>query len=567
MDFFIKYDPNYDSRIEIRYCTKLNQTIHEANIIFIEKLKHLDYIEQKSNEVIQLAFGDVIRFHDNIIDLSDCKGLFYLLNISNQHNLTQIRPDGHSLLPIYYTQKGNIIYISSSYYFLASILENKTKNPDFYKEFAIFYTQLSRATFFNEINKLNYGEFIELDGSFNIKVNHRFYKFFTTSPKSFKSSIDDIVQKFIDVSKYYLNNPCAIALTGGFDGRTITGCAHYHKCNFINFSYGRKGNGDVDTPILIANRLGLKYRLIELEQDYIDNDYFNCVEEYIKYSGGLNGFQYPQSLYYAKKIAAENNIIVTGYLGSEVLANAKNSDDEIYSQAVIDYLSKGNLKSNNAYKLIKVLKQLKLLENEKEITNLMEKIEAYFLLLPSNLTNNQMFAVFSFENVFRNTFGVWIYNSMHYAKIRVPFIDKEFFETVSKTEVSQFYRRFLDNNPLNRIHGQMLYPHILRRIWPELNAINSSKSYPPKDILSIYGRSKIAIKLLTNPRSHIEMHGLDRMRTIAGSTKYLNNQTAFQHGSNFDKNIIINLMNNNSIYRSLCFLALTKSEAEKILNT
>lgn len=567
MDFIIKYNSKLKDSIKIKYCDNLNLIILEDNTVYVEKLEHLDYIELTNSSQTQIAIGDVIRNEFQGDGLSNSKGLFYLLTLTEQNKILQIMPDEHGLLPIYFMEHGDYILVSSSYMALVSKLINKTPNLDFYAELALLYTQLNRATYYKKIKRLEYGEIIELNKTLNITRERRFYDFFTSSPKSFKSSINDIAHKFIEISKSYVQDPCAISLTGGFDGRTITGCAHHHNSDFINFSYGRKGNGDVDNPISIANQLGLTYKLIELEQDYVDSEYIQCVESYIKYSGGFNGFHYPQSLHYAKLIGSERSIIVTGYLGSEILANAKGSDDEINAQSVIDFLKIGSTRINPANSLRSILTKLGIIQNPSSITNTLEKMAVYFTTLPKHLTINQKLAVFSFENTHRNTFGVWIYNAMHYAKVRVPFLDKEFLEAISQTMVSQFYRDFLENNPIKRVYGQMLYPVILNKVWPELNAINSSKGYPPSDILTMKGRFKIALKRLIKSNDFPEKHGLDKMSTISGAISYLEKLNIADIYLNVKKDLLLKFMRENPINRSLGFLALSKIESKRLLNS
>lgn len=269
MDFIVKYELGKPQKFSVNYCNSIDDVACDNNNIYIEKLKHLDYIELTIRNKSQIAFGDVIGFNSTVVDLKNCKGLFYLLSFTEENRILRIEPDEHGLFPIYFMEQDDCIFISSSYTSLVSQLKNRTPNTDFYSELAILYTQINGSTYFKEISRLGYGEVIELNNGFKIIQTHRFYDNFTDVPKSFRSSLNDIADMFIDVSIAYLNEPCAISLTGGFDGRTLTGCAHYHKSDFINFSYGRRGNGDVDNPITIADQLGLKYKLIELEQELI----------------------------------------------------------------------------------------------------------------------------------------------------------------------------------------------------------------------------------------------------------------------------------------------------------
>ena len=94
----------------------------------------------------------------------------------------------------------------------------------------------------------------------------------------------EIADKFIGVSQYYIKEPSAISLTGGFDGRVNTACALFHKADFITFSYGKKGNGDVDNPMYLADKLGFQYHLIDLNE-FKEKEYLDNVDEYLLSSG------------------------------------------------------------------------------------------------------------------------------------------------------------------------------------------------------------------------------------------------------------------------------------------
>jgi len=567
MDYIIKYNLSLNNQIKISYCDDIEKAKQSENILYIKRLKHLDYIELTNNSKTQLAIGDVIKTSDGDKDLANNKGIFYLITLFDQNRILRFTPDEHGLLPIYYFEQGDYVYISSSFMALVPHLTKKSVNPDYYIELAILYTQISGSTYFKEIKRLSYGECIELNNGYSIITTNRFWNFFTEKPESFNSSLFKTADKFIELSKFYVQEPCAISLTGGFDGRTITGCAHYHKSDFINFSYGRRGNGDVDNPLFLSKELGLRYSLIELEQGYLDTEYTECVDSYLKYSGGLNGFQYPQSIYYAKLISGEKSIIVTGYLGSEILANSKGVDDELNSQCVIHYLKTGSISTESIKSQIENLTRLGIIQNSNSVIATIENMSTYFNSLPKHLTTNQKLAVFSFENTHRNTFGPWIYNAMHYAKVRVPFMDKEFLTHISKTRVSQFYRDFLENSPLKRIYGQVLYPTILEKVWPEINKLNSSKGYPPKGILTTKGQLKIALNRLVKTNAFPERHGLDKMSTISGAISFIKSHDFRDSSITVEKEKIIEMMNESTITRSFCFLALSKFEFNRILNS
>jgi len=289
------------------------------------------------------------------------------------------------------------------------------------------------------------------------------------------------------------------------------------------------------------------------------------MRSYITYSAGYNGFQSAQSLYYAKEVGKMRKIIVTGYLGSEVLANPKGPDEECTPRTVIEFLTLEDQKRNVAYELMGFLNELGIETDVEKVNRIISKLGYYFSGLPKHLSKNQKFSVYAFETVYRDTFGVWIYNAMHYAKIRVPFMDRTFLESISKTEVSQFYREFLENRPFKRIKGQLLYPSIMQKTWPEINALTSSKGYAPAQLLTLRGKLSIFYKKFRKKNPFAEKNGLNKLGTISGALKYISKLEQKDDNQEINFQLIKDKINTNTLNRSLCFLALTKVEFETLI--
>ena len=111
MDFIIKYKLKQIKSIKLEYCENIVRTVPEENTVYIEKLSHLDYIELSDNLITQLAFGDVIVNKPN--DITNSKGLFYLLTLIENNQILEIRPDEHGLLPIYFMEQEDYFFVSN----------------------------------------------------------------------------------------------------------------------------------------------------------------------------------------------------------------------------------------------------------------------------------------------------------------------------------------------------------------------------------------------------------------------------------------------------------------------
>ncbi len=564
MDFFIKYNTLANNSFDIRYIDSFICNMEE-NILYIERLPHLDYYSTSNILQKQVAVGDVIKYGNYESDLSACKGIFYLFEFENNNTKLIIKSDKHSLLPVYYFHDANFIYISSSFRLLANQLREKKINKKFYIDIALFLYQMDNETCLEGIKKIGYGDEIILNSDFIINNTKRFYNYFVEKPSTFKENLAKIADKFIEISQYYVKEPSAISLTGGFDGRVNTACALFHKADFITFSYGKKGNGDVDNPMYLADKLGFQYHLIDLNE-FKEKEYLDNVDEYLLSSGGLNAFQFPQSLACIKEISNFKKIVVNGYVGSEILASCKGPGVELQLPSVVDYVKNESVENNIANQLFEILKQLRFIDSKNEITEALLRLKNYFDGLPNSLSKNQRIACYIFEHDIINLFGTWIYNGMHYAKMRVPFLDNDFFDCIIQTEVSQFYRPFLETSILKRIKGQKLYPAILSKTHPDLNKLMSSKGYSPYDITNILGLAKIFLRKSLKINNFKDTHTwLDRMSTYKGVLFYLDKYCLDAIDIAYYENVKKSLSKDEYI-RSLCFLSLTQTELKRLLN-
>lgn len=95
MDFIVKYKLKEHHKLVVKYSNSINEAACDNNNIYIEKLKHLDYIELTKRNELQIAFGDVIGFNTSISDVKNCKGLFYLLTLTEDNRIFRIESDEH----------------------------------------------------------------------------------------------------------------------------------------------------------------------------------------------------------------------------------------------------------------------------------------------------------------------------------------------------------------------------------------------------------------------------------------------------------------------------------------
>jgi len=516
MDFLIIKNKYNQVAMHHSFVTSFKEVEREG--VYIKKLGHLDYIISEEPHKTLLEFGDVFDVRSS--GTGRKKGTYYTITIKNDFIIVEADPFGY--FPVFYAEIKDLLVVSSSFETILSYMESKNEDPVFYQQMAFFFTPIGKTTAVKGISRLEYGSILEIGHEgFKHKKIRLFSDFLTSSPESFKRSIHDVVDCFIANTSYYLEENNAIALTGGYDGRSIVACAHHFNKAIHAFSYGKRGSADVEVPIKIADKLGIDYQFIHLDDEYLKNAYRESVIDYIIKTGGLNGFQYPQSVFHIRVIAQNYSSIVTGYVGSEVIRSPKEPDDEIVSPVIFHFMT-GNLDKAKSWITDRMwrLKSIQLLESDYHPNDTLSLVYDLQQSLPAELSANQRLFTYMYENCFMNLFGAWIYNGMHYAKVRIPFLDTDFFDLVSKTKVSAFYLNFPENNMRKRLQSCSFYAYLFDRAWPELGRIPISKGYSPHQLITPLGSLSVALAYVRS-RNFKDPNGLDKLGSISGALSYI----------------------------------------------
>ena len=98
-----------------------------------------------------------------------------------------------------------------------------------------------------------------------------FTKFDLSGPKlDCREGIDRLREVLSKNINDYNDGPdhTAIALTGGFDSRSVVALLGEDLINYQFYSYGIKGSWDLDIPKEIAKKLSLQYSSILLDESY-----------------------------------------------------------------------------------------------------------------------------------------------------------------------------------------------------------------------------------------------------------------------------------------------------------
>jgi asparagine synthase (glutamine-hydrolysing) len=491
-------------------------------IICFEKKKKFEIVENENGKFYLL--GDLInkeRLNVQPFNIFDLKGNFYLIYHSEKS--VEIYNSLFSVLPIYYSQKHSVISNSISQIFNYSLTSNSIEKK-FILENLIFNYGLFDRSLYKEIHLLPSNSYIRINDKNHFEiVKHTFITdFFPNSMSSGKKTLDILAGSFIqNVSKYFPPEPFSITFTGGFDGRTLVACAQNERKEFRTCSFGIYGNDDVDLPHRQAALLNIPYSCYSLNSDsYLTSGFQFHVDQLISHSPGFNAFLYPHFSYLAHQESEKCSCLVTGYFGSELfralhITGALSS--ELLKQLFVTKDDKLFVKS------VRESRRLELLNLEffkVELEELIEELVEYRRHLNNELSLNQQFYVFVFEEMFRKIFGTLITAQSEFIRIRTPFLDFEFIISLLSSSFAGINNDFFTHNPMKRFKGQRVYAEIIRRTNPVIYKQMTGKGYAPADLANPLRYPKILIPYLHKKIiKNNQPENLDNLGIISGIKK------------------------------------------------
>ena len=446
-----------------------------------------EYSIYNSKSKIIIVVGDYIGSDKEILnspidEIPKLRGNFYALVILE--NEIKIYSSFLNMLPIYMTT--NMSVISSS---IVLILEQRTQKFSLDKKY-ILENLLFNYAFFNrtkykEIALVPCNGFVNITNEkASICKQNTVVELFDNSNTGAKISANELSDMFIETSKHYFpDDSFDIAFTSGFDGRTLVSCALYYGKQFSTFSFGRIENDDVSIPMKNASELGIPYEHFDLSaENYSKQDFIENANEYGS-SGYLgNGFLYSHFLYSAKKIKTRSNYLLSGACGSE-LFRALHNAGAVTSLALVDvFKTENNIELRQKLLNSKALQVLNSDEFTQELDELIDEIIDYKEQLPKNISINQKFYVFVFEEIFRKFFGQWIVVQQKHVKVRTPFLDFKFFQKLLESNFAGANNDFFTSNPFKRVKGQYIYADIIKKTNKIIYRQSTGKGYRPLDV-------------------------------------------------------------------------------------
>lgn len=482
----------------------LNKKITEITNLFINR-PDLE-LHYQDNDFEFIAWADpiatngfkkgLVKNPDSNFILDNLCGHYYYILLNKYKEEIFIGNSMFSILPLYYFQNSERIVLSENSLKLGKYLNINKISQGFILETLLFNYPLFNSSIIEDINLLSSNSYFKIEGAKISLIKHtRIADYLPSTPKQWRSSVSDIRDFFLEATEKYLpDKPYIHSLTGGFDGRTLVSAGLYNHKEFSCYCFGSTDSKDTKIAEQLTVEAGVPFINIDLNEKYIRADSIENGKEFIVNSSGTATFARAHYLFAAKYLSGKAEHIITGNFGSEIFRAAHNSG-EVISSNLYSLFNSANIKAGIAA-----------IENSQEFgcLNMMNcknswetlKEQLFHLTCYNNeysdLTKNQKFYLFVFEEIFRKYFGAEIINQFKYLKNRTPFLDIEFLKAILKTELAGIHSNFFENNPFKRYKGQVLYASIIRKAYPEFGKMRTDKGYKPDDLLNFFGKVNVA---------------------------------------------------------------------------
>ena len=272
-----------------------SENIYSKGYLFDEK-DNL-YQGQNLNRYFNCISEDVFR---NKIKLAN--GSFAV--ITENKNTLLVAVDRLRSIPLFYSLKDNIFYLTDNAYWIKDKLGLKELDKISEQEFLLTGYVTGRDTLFSEIKQIQSGEYLivkESNNKITIKTN-RYYRyfhkdFFTDSKEKLFDKLDNISGNYVKrLIKSVKGRTIVIPLSGGYDSRYIA--AMLKKLDYKNvicFSYGKRGNWESEVSEKVARKLGYKWYFAEYTKNKWENiSNLNEWKKYLKYGNNLTSLAHLQ---------------------------------------------------------------------------------------------------------------------------------------------------------------------------------------------------------------------------------------------------------------------------------
>ncbi|UCG91011.1 MAG: hypothetical protein JSV97_07940 [candidate division WOR-3 bacterium] len=482
------------------------------------------------------------------------KGWFNIVIIDGKENTYIVVNSRFGMRPLYYIERNGYFIFSSELKSLmeCSLIKNEL-NEKAVVDYALFNYPLGQDTYIRNVFLLDPATIVTIHHS---EVHHTVYwrpeNLFQEHLISREDSLvhaEYLLKKAVNQMHRDSEN-IGIAVTGGFDGRTVLSLVDKEKQNLFLYSFGVPESVDIQIPKQIAEELSYHYFPIYLDDNYGTHLFDDYALKTILFSDGRSSLARAHYVYASHLLSGKTKVILTGNCGSELLRAVHLTGEVISNNAKLIFYNGADKKRATLFDDSPNTKYY----NKRIVNTTMPAIcDSLMSIIQSDnhrLALNQRFYLFIMKEVFRKYFGTEMSMESPYLYNRSPYLDYEFVDFIFKTPLCGANYDFFVQNPFTRMHGQLFYSSIMMNNNKDLAKINTSRRYSPYNLLTTAGRIKAGLAylyrtLFEKKKDEYNLtlglrHFMKNNRDVLGENEFINTKTiiADYDSGNWQKNKI-----------------------------
>lgn len=401
-----------------------------------------------------------------------------------------------AIYPVYYTIEKERIVACSSSFTAAEKTNAETKNKRNLLERLLFNYPFFNSTWWSGIQLLEAHRFLNI-GARGAAVGGDFEvsNFFGSPEDTTKDSLYRLGKLFEKETRlFFPDEPFAVSLTGGFDGRTLVTAAKKAGRLFSAYSFGRPDSTDVTMPAEQASVLRIPYNPIFLDDQYVETASLGSAWDFMRLTEYNGNFGRPHYHHAAKLLSEKTNYILTGNFGSE-LFRALHLPGVMMSECLIRVFSAKDDSWKDFLRQSVRPWDAHFFQNETDA--LIADIEVYLKKMEGWEANHKFYH-FVFNEIFRKYFGPELVMQSQYLNNRTPYLNLSFFRELNRTIWSGVHARLFEKMKSKRMKGQMFYATFIQQSDKKMYQLKTNKGYSPADVLEPWRLPILAARVVSH---------------------------------------------------------------------
>lgn len=476
------------------------------------------------------------------------KGSFAILILSKVEQKITVFTDQLNLRSIYYHQFSDGFALSSSLTALINYLQQSGKvlKPDkrAIADRILFDFIVDNHTYIDEVSEIPPGSILRF-GNNHLSITPYFdpLSYFNFSEidldkKDGYHLLKSILAKNI---KYSTDGPgnTAVALTGGFDSRSIAALLGPDLSSYTTFSYGRQDSWDIRIPNQISETLGLKYIPIYLESEY-ESAFSAYAELAIALGDGVTEYSQANITYAFSRFLGTHTSVLTGLFGSELI-KIPTSRGLFLDKNMIAVLNSKNITETVGEIMSKYDH---ILPFETDVKDELISTLRNHPFINNDLSPNEKYFQYLLRVGFRRYFSKEVKIQKILKRNIHPFYDLDFIEALLRTPYPWVHNFTLEKNLWKNLSIHQLYARLISS-YPVLNDFFSTHGFKPRHLLNKMETPILAMEYFSKKKKFKEASQLNFQLDLAFKHIIKNYDDIFED----DKTGIRNLASLQKSYR------------------